>query len=196
MASTRPFLNLKSMHIIEYINYEIVPTQEAFLIKPIREIYNNDSSPTKESFMQQMSILYFLVDPRSSYAYILDEKERLKEILVQEGLPKNYKLSKELKEAIEVYKKHIVTSSSLLLEDTRIAIEKVRTFLREVDLTETDVKGKPIYTINSITSALKQIPDLAKQVVETEKLILKEMEEKGRVRGGEHKKIMEEGILC
>ena len=184
------------MHIIEYINYEIVPTQEAFLIKPIRDIYNNDSSPTKESFMQQMSILYFLVDPRSSYAYILDEKERLKEILVQEGLPKNYKLSKELKEAIEIYKKHIVTSSSLLLEDTRIAIEKVRTFLREVDLTETDVKGKPIYTINSITSALKQIPDLAKQVMETEKLILKEMEEKGRVRGGEHKKIMEEGVLC
>lgn len=184
------------MHIVEYINYEIVPTQEAFLIKPIRNLYNKDKSKTKETFMQQMSIIYFLLDPRSSYSYILEEEERLKEILIQEGLPEDYKISNELQEAMDIYKKHIVTSSTLLLEDTRAAIEKVRQFLRSVDLTETDLKGKPIYTVNTITSALKQIPELAKQLTETERIITKELEEKGRVRGGEHKKIMEEGVTC
>jgi hypothetical protein len=39
------------MHILEYQNYEVVPTEEAFLIKPIRDLYNNDKSKTKEKFM-------------------------------------------------------------------------------------------------------------------------------------------------
>lgn len=184
------------MHVIEYINYEIVPTQEAFLIKPIRDLYNKDKTKTKDKFLQQLSIIYFLLDPRSSYSYILDEEERLKEILIQEGLPQDYKISDDLKLAMEAYKKHIITSSTLLLEDTKTAIEKVRLFLKAVDLTKTDDRGKPIYTVNTITSALKQIPELAKQLAEAERIITKELEEKGRIRGGEHKKVMEEGVTC
>jgi hypothetical protein len=39
------------MHILEFINYEIKPTEEAFLIKPIRDLYNEDKSKNKEKFM-------------------------------------------------------------------------------------------------------------------------------------------------
>lgn len=182
------------MHILEYINYKIEPTQEAFLIKPIRDLYNQDTSEDKETFMQQLSIIYFMADPRSSYNYILDEKERLKEIIVQEGLPKNYKVSKQILEAIEIYKKHVITTSYQLLQDVKIAIDKVRQFLRDVDLTLLDDKGKPVYTIQSITSAIKQIPQLSKDVIEAEKTISKEIEEQGRARGGNNKGLFEDGI--
>lgn len=57
-----------------------------------------------------------------------------------------------------MYKKHCVTTSSELLEATKIAINKVREFLMNVDLTAVDDKGKPLYTISSITTAIKQIP--------------------------------------
>jgi hypothetical protein len=57
-----------------------------------------------------------------------------------------------------------------------------------------DDKGKPIYTINSITSAIKQVPILAKEVMEAEKQVTKELEEAGRARGGNNKKIFEEGF--
>lgn len=183
------------MHILEFKDFEVVPTQEAFLIKPIRDLYNADRTKTKEKFMQQMSILYFLVDPRSSYTYIIDEEERLIEILNQEGLPLNYKIDEKLRAAIDIYKKHVITSSYLLLQDTRIAIDKVRQFLREVDLNLLDDKGKPVYTINSVTSAIKQIPQLAKDLQEAEKIISKEIEEQGRARGGAHKKLMEDGVM-
>lgn len=103
------------MHILEYTNYEVVPTEEAFLIKPIRELYNADKSKTKEKFMQQMSILYFMVDPRSSYNYIIDPEDRYKAILEQEGLPKDYKVDKKLQSAMDIYKEHTTTSSYLLL---------------------------------------------------------------------------------
>jgi uncharacterized protein YoxC len=183
------------MHIIEYNNYEIIPTEEAFLIKPIRELYNADKSKTKEKFLQQMSILYFMVDPRSSYNYIIDDDDRFKAILEQEGLPKDYKVDKKLQAAMDIYKEHTMTSSYLLLQDMKVAIEKVRQFLREVDLNAVDDKGKPLYTINSVTTAIKQIPQLAKDVMEAEKIIAKEIEEQGRARGGnQNKKLFEDGF--
>ena len=94
-----------------------------------------------------MSLIYFYVDPRSTYNYITNDEERFQAILKQEGLPKNFTITKEIQEAIDEYKKHCITTSFLLLQDTKIAIDKVREFLRDVDLNKLDDKGKPIYTI-------------------------------------------------
>ena len=183
------------MHLVELVNYEVVPTQECFLIKPIRQLFNADRSKNKEKFMQQLSVIYFMADPRSSYNYITDLDERLALIKEQEGLDKSFKIDDKVAEAIEWYKKHTLTTSTLLLEDARAAVDKVRTFLREVDLTKVDDKGKPIYTVNSITTALKQIPQLAKDLKETEKIINMEIEEAGRMRGNENTKAaFEDGI--
>lgn len=183
------------MHLIEYDNYEITPSNEALLIAPIRKLYNNDKTKDKHKFFQMMSILYFYADPRSSYSYITDDKERLKEIALQEGLSPDFKIDKPLQEAIDAYKKHVITTSYLLLQDTRIAIDKLREFLRTVDLNALDDKGKPLYTINSITQAIRQIPQLAKDILEAERVVSKEIEEQGRARGGGDKTLMDDGIL-
>lgn len=182
------------MHIIEYNNYTIEPTQEAFLIKPIRDLFNKDKTKTKEKFLQQMSVLYFYADPRSTYNYIVDDEERLQAIIEQEGLPKDFKITEDLDKALQEYKKHTITTSYLLLQDTKIAVDKVRQFLREVDLTAVDGKGKLLYTINSITQAIKQIPQLSKDLLEAEKIVSKEIEEQGRARGGNNKTLFEDGI--
>jgi spermidine/putrescine-binding protein len=103
------------MHILEYSNYLIQPTQEALLIKPIRKLYNKDKTKNKEKFLQTMSLIYFYVDPRSTYNYITNDEERFQAILKQEGLPKNFTITKEIQEAIDEYKKHCITTSFLLL---------------------------------------------------------------------------------
>ena len=183
------------MHLVEMINYEVMPTQECFLIKPLRQLYNADRTKNKEKFMQQLSVIYFMADPRSSYNYVTDLEERLNMIKEQEGLDANFKIDDKLQEAIDNYRKHTMTTSTLLLEDARTAVDKVRKFLKEVDLTATDNNGKPIYTINSITSALRQLPQLAKDLQETEKIVTKEVEAVGRARGGnERKKAFEDGL--
>lgn len=183
------------MHLIEFDNYKIVPSNEIMLIAPIRKLYNSDKTKNKDRFFQLLSVIYFYADPRSSYNYITDDSERLKVIIEQEGLPKNFKIDKELQEIIDVYKQHTITTSYLLLQDTRIAIDKLREFLRNIDLTQTDDKGKPAYTISSITQAIKQIPQLAKDIQEAERVVAKEIEEQGRARGGQSKTLMDDGIL-
>ena len=183
------------MHILEYNNYQIEPTQEALLIKPIRELYNADRTKNKDKFLQQMSILYFYVDPRSSYSYITDDKTRMEEILSQEGLPKDYKIDKKLQEAMDIYKKHMITTSYLLLQDTKVAIDKVREYLRDIDLTLTDDKGKPLHTLSTVTQTIKQIPQLAKDIMEAERIVSKEIEEQSQARGGnDRNSLFEEGV--
>lgn len=183
------------MHILEYNNYQIEPTQEALLIKPIRELYNADRTKNKDKFLQQMSILYFYIDPRSSYSYITDDKTRMEEILSQEGLPKDYKIDKKLQEAMDIYKKHMITTSYLLLQDTKVAIDKVREYLRDIDLTLTDDKGKPLHTLSTVTQTIKQIPQLAKDIMEAERIVSKEIEEQAQARGGnDRNSLFEEGV--
>ena len=111
------------MKLLEFENYQVKLTPEALLVRPIRRIYNADRSVQKEKCMQQLSYLFFMVDPRSTYAYITDLEERAKQIIIQEGLPKDFKPSKELEEAMELYKQHTITSSTRLLESTRVAVE-------------------------------------------------------------------------
>lgn len=184
------------MHLIELVNYEIVPTQECFLVKPLRDLFNADKSKQKEKFFQQLSVVYFMADPRSSYNYITDLEARLEIIKEQEGLSKDFKIDGKVQEAIDWYKKHTLTTSSLLLDDARQAVDKIRQFLRDVDLNATDDKGKPKYTINTVTTALKQLPQLAKDLKDTEKILTLEIEEAGRARGGnESKSLMDDGVL-
>lgn len=182
------------MHLIEYTNYEIKPTEECFLIKPIRDLYNADRTKYKEKFMQQLSIIYFLVDPRSSYNYILDDKERLKEILAQEGLPLNFKIDEKLQKAIDIYKKHIITASYLLLQDNKEVIENMRQVLKSINWDDLDEKDK-VNAVKTVASITSMIPKIVKDLAEAEKAVTKEIEEQGRARGGnEAKSLFEDGI--
>ena len=103
------------MHLIEFENYQVRPTEEFFMIKPLRGLYAKYYESDWEKFMQYVSFIYHYADPRSTYAYIVDDDERLSEIVRQEGFPEKFKITKELGDCIEAYKKRIVTASYELL---------------------------------------------------------------------------------
>lgn len=183
------------MHLIEFENYEVRPTEEFFMIKPLRDLYTKYHEKDWEKFMQYVSFIYHYADPRSTYAYIVDDDERFNEIVQQEDLPKNFKITKEIQECIDHYKLRVITLSYKLLQSTRVAIDKLSDFLRNIDFDERDDKGKAVYTISSITQAIRQIPQLSKDLIEAEKIITKEIEEGGKARGGnERKHLFEDGI--
>lgn len=181
-------------HLIEYSDYQVKMNPELLLVKPFRVLHNADRTKNKDVFMSQLAIIYFMVDPRSTYNYITDEKERLATILEQEGLPKDYKIDAKLKECMEIYKKHTVTTSYLLLQDMRTTIDKIRAFIKEIDLKETDDKDRPKYQISTIVTSLDKALALIPKIQETEKIVKQELEEKGRARGIANKKLYEDGF--
>lgn len=171
------------MKLIRLEDYQIKVADEAMLVKPFRRLFNMDRSQGKEQFYKQMSVLFFVYSPSSNYAYITDEKERLKEVMAQEGID-NFKNTPEFKAAVEVYKKLTKTTSSELLEDVRLTIENVRKTLKSVDFDALDEKDK-VNALKTVTSAISMMPKLIKDLMETEKAVAKEMEEQSKARGSQ-----------
>lgn len=183
------------MKLINYDGMEIKVTDEAFLIRPIRQLYEADRTKSKENFWKQISYLWFMCDPRSSYMYLTNEEQRAEEIKLQEGFDPDWQPSEKLKAAMEQYKKHVITTSSLLLEDIRIGIDNIRKFFREVDLSQTDDKGKPLYQVSSVTSAVKQAIELSKMLGEAEKELARDYEKESSARGSLQKSAFEDFVL-
>lgn len=182
------------MKLVRFENFRLVISEEALFIKSFAALWNRDRTVDKSKALLEFGFIYFQYDPRSDYMFIEDEMERFEEIKLREGLPDGWKPDKQVLAAVEDYKFLTQTTSSLLLEDTRHAIGKIRKFLREVDLSEEDDKGKPKYTIQSITNATSQLPKLAKDLAEAQKEIDKEIAENSQMRGKKTKKILEDGV--
>ena len=180
------------MKLVKLSNFKLDVDDELLLLKPFKEVYKNDKTKDKSKFMEFLSIIYFTYDPRSDYDYIADEEERLQEVCTSNGFNVPKFTSKEL-ECIELYKKLNTTTSSLLLEDTKAAVENVRKMLRSIDFNVLEEKDK-VTALKNITSMTSMIPNLVKDLSEAEKTVQKELEEAGRVRGGITKTVFEDGI--
>lgn len=179
------------MKLFKYEGYKIVISEEAMALIPFKRIWTRDRSTNKNRAISELGFIYFMADPRSDYQYIIDEESRKTSIKEGEGLPSDWEPDNLVLEAMEFYKT-FKPASALLLEDTRVAVDKLRTLLREIDLGAVDDKGKPIYTLNTITATIKQIPSLVKDLNEAEAAIAKEIAQSNKVRGTQEKSMYED----
>lgn len=182
------------MKLFKYESYRVVISEEALVLKPFKKLWDRDKTKNKEKAIQELSYVFFMEDPASDYQYLTDKEERSQAIIEAEGLPNTWKPDKYVEEAQTFYAS-FKTTSALILEDTRYAADNLRKSLRNIDLEATDDRGKPIYTVASIISAIKQVPQLVKELAEAERAVAKEMaENNGRVRGQKAKSILEDGL--
>lgn len=182
------------MKLFKYQSYKVVISEEAYALKPFRKLWDRDKSKDKLKAVLELSFVYFMEDPASDYQYLVDREERAKSIIEAEGFKEGWAPDKAVEEAMQFYSS-FKTTSALILEDTRYAADNLRKSLRKIDLEATDEKGRPIYTVAAILSAIKQVPELVKGLTEAERAIAKEMtEQSGRVRGQKSKTILEDGI--
>jgi hypothetical protein len=182
------------MKLFKVENFKLQISEEALVIKVFSDLWKRDRSKSKEKVLQEFGIIYFMYDPRSPYMYLTETDERWQQILKHEGLPSTYKFDNLLIEASEVYISLIQTTSTNLLQAAKEASEKVRVFLTELNLYEEDDKGKPKYPLNMIVNAIKQIPDLTKQIHLAEIAVSSEIEENNRIRGQKQKSLLDDGF--
>lgn len=176
------------MKLFKYEGYKIVISEEAFALKVFRQIWNRDRTASKDKALMELGYVYFMVDPRSDYQYLVDKEERSKAIIEGEGLPANWKPDKLIEEAMTFYDS-MKPSAALLLEDTRLMVDKYRRKLRGMDFDELEVKD-----LKDMGTLIKGIPDLVKALDEAEKAVSAEMRNSGRMRGQGEKTIMEDSL--
>lgn len=180
------------MRLIEFDGMEFKIADEALLVRPIRELFLKDKTKKKEEFWKNISYLWFMCDPRSSYMYLVSSEDRSKEIKKQEGLGDDWEPSDLLKEAMDIYRMQSVTTASILLESMRKGVEQLRKFFSEFDLFAVDKNDRPIYQVSTMTAALKQIPELAKALNEAERELAKDFATDDKARGNAEKAVGED----
>lgn len=181
------------MKLVKVDGYNLTISDEAYLVKDFRDLFRADNSQTKEKFISQMSIIFFLKDPRSTYNYIQDPEEKLQAILYQEGLPKTFKITSAMKKAMDTYEKLIETPSARLLKSAIIGAENLAESLEHIDFSVTDKDGKLVNL--GAAKTLNDVPKIVQALQETQRRVEQEIEDQGRARGGnESKKAYEDGI--
>lgn len=190
------------MKLIEYDGVDFKIADQALFVSPIREMFRADKSRKKETFWKQISYLWFMCDPRSSYMYIIDEKARAEEVKKQEGLGENWKPSQLLLDAMDIYKRQSVTTQSLLIDDMRYGLDCIRVMIRQIgtsilppkeDDENTEKKAMKLdKALDSMTKAVDKIPDLAKKLADAEKALVKDFATEDKARGNTEKAIGED----
>lgn len=181
------------MKLFKYEGYKVVIEPEALLLKPFKTIWDRDKTKNKDKALVELGYIYFFADPRSDYQYIIDEDLRSDAVKQGEGLSPKWKPDKQMIEAINFYKQ-FKTTSALLLETTRLLVDKVMVQMKELDLNERDKNDKPVFALNVITSTIDKVPELVIKLDKAEKLIASEINNNSKMRGQGEKSIFEDNL--
>lgn len=172
-------------------DYEVVVEPEAIMLKPFKVLWDRDKSKDKTIAKQEFAFIFFVADPRSDYQYIIDREERERQVILALGMPNKWKADKKVYDAMEFYESFKPVSAGLL-EDTRVAINKLREMLRNINLDERDKNDKPVHTLSSITQTIKQIPALVRDLDEAERTLSKDILAEAKARGSQQKALFED----
>lgn len=176
------------MKLLKYEGYKVVIEPELLTLKPFKQIWTRDKTVNKDKALAEIAFIYFMTDPRSDYQYLVDDKERKEAIKEGEGMPPKWEPDKVVKDAMEFYMS-FKPISALLLEDTRFMVDKFRAKLRSIDFDSLEVKE-----FKEITSIVKQITPLVKDLDEAEKALNSEIINSGKMRGSGEKTIFEDDL--
>ena len=185
------------MEIIRWKDNAVEITPQAYSIKVFRDIWNADKTKLKDKAVFDLTMLYFMYDPRSDYQIYINEEERNEIIKQHMGIP-NWKASKLFIEAIPVYEELTTTTASMVIKNNRILLDEVIKFATNLKLDSTtnmDEKGRPIYKMADITKTIKDSNDLVAKILETEKLVNQQIEEQSsKMRGSGERSIGDNGF--
>lgn len=176
------------MKLFKYESYQVIIEPEALMLKPFKVIWARDKTKDKSKAMNELAFVYFFTDPRSDYQFIIDEDERVEAIKEGEGLPSTWKPDAKVQDAIDFYGK-FKSTSALLLEDTRILVQRYRGKLLTINFDELEIKDLKI-----IQELIKQSPSLIKDLDEVERTIASEIKADGGMRGQGEKTIFEDNL--
>jgi hypothetical protein len=133
---------------------------------------------------EELGFIYFIVDHRSPFSvYELDQ--RIIEVKNSIFGEKNkWEVSTKVKAGCDKYEQLIETSAVRLLKAARESIIKLEKYFKGIDLTITDVNGKPIYHAKDLIANLSNMGKVVDGLTRLEEIVRKEEQAANTNRGG------------
>lgn len=182
------------MQLFQLKNYNVVFEPQVMMIKEFAAI--RDANKDDDLTLLEMSFIWFYADVRSDFQNVIEDEERVVEVKESIGLPSDWKMSKEVEDAIEFYESYSSTPSSGLYSASITAAKFIEGKLKKPQqlLDEEDAKGGKLYKLDTILKMIKDIPDVMVKLHSGREQVIKELESKTGLKGGKKKSIFEDGI--
>ena len=175
------------MDLFEVKNDQVTFSPVALALKPFKALWDRDKTKGKTVAIAELAALYYFADYKSDFSEILDPTEKMeviKSVIV--GMSVKWVPDAKFEEAVAFYKERQQTITTVLLEDAKMAVSKISSFLKDVDLDVTDVK--------KVSDVLGNLPKTVETLNSLENSVKKELQQKDSLRGGHAKATFEDGI--
>lgn len=173
--------------------YRVDVSPELYLISEFDALLTNREND-KDTLLKELGYIYFMHDVESDFMSQTNNGMRHDEIVRYLNLPSGWKVDHLLQKAIEAYLYLSETLSSKLLTTARKSVDKLNIQLDKLDLDERDKSGKPIYNLKQFNDTVTQLPNTMEALDKAEKMYIKGVAEKGKLKGNKDKKIFEDGF--
>jgi hypothetical protein len=149
------------MGLFEFKQDQIVPTKELLTLKPFEKLVKHKDRD------KLLSYVYHMADYNSPYAIFDDKEQKLNEALLDGKKP-----SKDILDAIKMYRELSTTETLLLVESARKAAKNLREYFDTIDLSEVEDSGK---AAKDLIMNLKAVGQLIDSLKHWEEIAKKEM---------------------
>lgn len=181
------------MKLFKLEGYNLTISEEAYMLKPFKEIWKRDKSRNKDIALQELAYIYFMEDSRSDYQVYIDREERSKQVKLGEGIRDEWSPDKLVQDAQEFYAS-FKSESALLLEDLKAAVNTLRKgMITQEELADIDPEKKPAI-LNNYAGVISKMTDLATKIDETEKKMARDTIMSDKVRGSVEKAMFEDDL--
>jgi len=170
-----------------------IVTAKALLIPAFKKIVTKDKDRNKELAKKELAFLYLYCNYNSDFVGLPDN-ERLDVCKTELRLPDNWSIDKYVQDAIDEYIKHTELNKPFIkfLKSCYTGLEKIRKYIEEIDLSELDSNGKPVYSAKDLVTNIGKASELISAISELEEKVKKQALSTSKVRGGEQIGVFEE----
>lgn len=127
-------LLIDSLIVIDDTGMPKPPTVRQLIDRDVRELYRRDTTKTKQKYIQECIVIYYLGDPKSPAKQNgLSNAEALKMAIDQAGLPKNYVPDALVLRLIKRYYEQNITEAGKVVENLMKGIHNVNLVINRCD---------------------------------------------------------------
>lgn len=184
------------MNLIEFDkeNYSVKYSPQLLTLKPFKKLIDRDKSKGKEKAVKEISFIAFFTDLRSDYMYIINAKERERELIKDLELGAGWKVDTVVQEAIDFYKERSRTINSSMYEGAQIAANAVNDVCKNAKDHITSSED-PLAAAQKVTAILEKIPKAMANLNSAYTELIKEQKIlEGRSKGSREFNMFEEGL--
>lgn len=178
-------IKLKIMDLFVVQNGKAMPSVHALIIEPFKSIWNNDPDPAKGEAIRAFSFIELCCSPKKSNPYWGYDEDVRYQVLKEELYgDRAYQLPGLVIDGITKYENLLNNSSPSysILRSALSAAEQLKAYLNNIDLGARTNSGAAVYKPKDVTTALKDLPDVAKNVELLRTRVQKEMLEEAKTR--------------